>query len=559
MRNQRTQPVMNRRTVFTATLLLLTAVVPAQAPTWLWANGAGGPEEEEAEDIAVDAAGNTVVVGGFESATLTLGSTTLTNGGAMDLFIVKYDPNGNVLWAVSAGQGFDDGAQAVDVDASGNWYVSGFFESGTLLFGSVALTNSNPGNGDVFVVKFDPDGNTLWARSAGGPEHDESSALAVDGSGTCHMTGYWDSPSITFDAFTLTNATASSEILVVRYDAVGNATWATSAGGSGDDYGRCIATDGAGNTYVGGRFESPSITFGSSTLTNTGTGPDLFVVKIDAGGNTTWSASNGGSGVVDVRGITVDATDNVHISGSFDTASLTFGSTTLTNAGPGEEDIYVAKYDASGNVIWATSAGGAGDDRVRAMALSSTGTSSVVGYYLSTAITFGATTLTNSFAGEGDIYVAGYDDAGSAIWALSVGSTGGEVGHGVAVDAAGNSYLAGYFNSPSITVGGTTLTNAGTDTDDFFTAKLDAVTSVQALEAHGPLSVSPVPSSGIVHIEHGFSEGELTIEDAFGRVIHRTAIDGPRTVVDLTHQPAGTYSISIRSRKVESRGRAIRL
>lgn len=550
---------MSLRTLIAAILLLLTAAVRAQVPNWLWVQQAGGPEEEEAEDIAVDAAGNSIVVGHFQSASIILGSTTLNNAGMSDLFIVKHDANGNVLWAVGTGGIGDDIAQAVAVDASGNCFVAGFFESETIAFGAVTLTNTNAGNGDVFVVKYDPNGNVIWARSAGGAEHDESSALAVDGSGVCHLTGYWDSPSITFDAFTLTNATASSEILVARYDAGGIATWATTAGGSGNDYARCIATDGSGNTYVGGRFESPSITFGSTTLTNTGTGPDLFVVKIDAGGNATWSVSNGGTGAVDVRGIAVDATNDVHISGSFETAALTFGSTTLTNAGPGEEDIYVAKYDASGNVIWAKSAGGANDDRVRAMALSTTGTSFITGYYLSPAITFGTTTLTNSQAGEGDLYVATYDIAGNVAWAVSVGSTGGEVGHGITVDAAGNSYMAGYFNSPSITLGSTTLTNAGTDTDDFFTAKLDAVTSVPAIEGPNPLAVYPVPSSGIVHIEHGFPDGDLTVEDAQGRVILRAAIDGPRSTVDLTRQPRGVYTLMIRSRDGNSSCKAIKL
>jgi hypothetical protein len=111
----------------------------AQAPSWVWAKSAGNAK---GHSIAVDAKGNVYVTGYFESDSLTLGSITLRRAGGKDIFVVKYDPNGQVLWAKSAGGMNDDYGASIAVDASGNVYVTGYFESDTLTFGTITLRNA---------------------------------------------------------------------------------------------------------------------------------------------------------------------------------------------------------------------------------------------------------------------------------------------------------------------------------------------------------------------------------------------------------------------------------
>ena len=137
-----------------------------------------------------------------------------------------------------------------------------------------------------------------------------------------------------------------------------NWQWAKSAGGTDHDDGQSVSTDASGNVYVTGWFQSQSITFGTTTLTNeldTNTGvyhTSMFIVKYDASGNVLWTKSAIGINSMSHLGISTNAIGNVYLVGSFTKPSISFGTTTLTKTG-----IFVVKYDASGNVIWARSAG----------------------------------------------------------------------------------------------------------------------------------------------------------------------------------------------------------
>jgi len=276
--------------------------ISAQAPGWAWAKSAGGSEGEFAYSVAADPSGNgySYVAGYFESDSVTFGSTTLTNAGDINLFIVKYDAAGNVLWAKSAdGANVNtDKAVAITVDAtgSGDIYVAGFFSSPSITFGSTTLINV--GNFDLFIVKYDANGNALWAKSAGGGYTEFPNSITADPSGNIYMTGVFGSSSITFGSTTLINTvnTGSYDMFIVKYDANGNVIWAKGAGGNTHDEAESVAVDpsGSGDSYVAGRFLSSSMTFGLTTLTNAGGNAyDVFIVKYDVDGNVLWAKAPG--------------------------------------------------------------------------------------------------------------------------------------------------------------------------------------------------------------------------------------------------------------------------
>ena len=124
----------------------------AQSPNYLWAKSAGGTSDEFGRSVSTDALGNVYVIGTFQSISLTLGTAVLTNAGSYDMFIAKYDPSGNVLWAKSSGGTSYEGAQSVSIDALGNLYVVGYFLSPTITFGATVLTNT--GGSDMFIAKL---------------------------------------------------------------------------------------------------------------------------------------------------------------------------------------------------------------------------------------------------------------------------------------------------------------------------------------------------------------------------------------------------------------------
>ena len=302
---------------------------------WLWAKKAGGTDSDYGYGIAVDASGNSYVIGCFYSATATFGSTTLTGNGYNNIFVAKLDSSGNWLWAKNAKESPYDYGHGIDVDASGNSYVTGYFYN-SVTFGSTTLTSS--GGADIFVAKLDSSGNWLWANNAGGTSDECGNGIAVDDSGNSYVTGYFYD-SATFSSTTLTN-NGVYDIFITKLDSSGNWLWAKKAGGSSNDSGNGIAVDAIGNSYVTGYFDS-NATFGSTTLTSNGD-YDIFIAKLDNCGNWLWANNAGGTS--DDRGTStaVDASRNSYVTGYF-YDSATFGSTTLTSNGGYDTNIFVTK------------------------------------------------------------------------------------------------------------------------------------------------------------------------------------------------------------------------
>lgn len=438
--------------------LFIHSKAQAQVAQIDWVKGAGGSNIDAGQSITTDSSGNVYVTGCFASASITFGTTTLINDsvGYADMYVVKYNSFGNVLWAKSTGGINSDYATGISTDASGNVYVTGYFASASITFGSTTLTNA--GVYDIYVVKYDINGNVLWATSAGGSIEDYGLGISTDAFGNVYVTGSFYSPTITFGPYALTNV-GYADVCVVKYDASGNVLWAKNVGGSGYDSGQSITTDASGNLYVTGNFGSPTITFDSTVLTNANAGhTDMYVVKYDASGNTLWARSSGGTYSDYGTGINTDASGNVYVTGGFQSSSITFGSNTLTNGGIC--NMYVVKYDASSNVLWAKSVSNSTNTDIgNSICIDASGNVYVTGLFQSSSITFGSITLTNANSGWEDMYVLKYTTDGGELWARSAGGSIHDSGNGISTDASGNVYVTGKFNSPTLTFGSATLNN----------------------------------------------------------------------------------------------------
>jgi len=310
-----------------------------QNGNWLWANQAGGTDTDCGYGIAVDANGNSYIIGVF-AENATFGTTTLTSSGYKDIFVAKLDINGNWLWAKQAGGTSDDYGYGIAVDANGNSYVTGYFY-GSAIFGTTTLTSS--GDKDIFVAKLDSNGNWLWVKQAGGTIYDYGYEIAVDANGNSYVTGYFYGIA-TFGATTLTSS-GYYDIFVAKMDSNGNWLWAKQAGGIGEDIGLNIAIDANGNSYVTGYFMISAI-FGTTTLTSSGY-YDIFVAKMDSSGNWLWAKQAGGTSNDIGIGIDVDDNGNSYITGGFIDIA-TFGTTTLTSSG--YYDIFVAKLGEANSI-----------------------------------------------------------------------------------------------------------------------------------------------------------------------------------------------------------------
>ena len=295
--------------------------------------------------------------------------------------------------------------------------------------------------------------------------------------------------------------------------------------------GQSIATDLSGNVYATGVFVAPFLTFTTIegtkiTLANSYTSGDaMFIVKYDPSGNVLWAVSAGCNGVrgygTVVDGIVADGIGNVYVAGSFFGSTMIFGNLTLNNTSiAGEADAFIAKYDADGNLLWATSIAGNLEDEIYYIAADATGIY-VTGSFDSPVLNImnkdGTTFKTlNPYPGATnyDMYVVKYDPNGFALWANSAGGSGFDVGNSIATNGDGSVYVTGTFTAPSITFGNTVLTNMGYS--DIFIVKYDAIegTVQWATKASGPSSDNPgkvaVSADGSIYITGFYGNSSLT-------------------------------------------------
>ncbi len=382
------------------TAVLFTLNVFSQAPNWQWAHNNGGSHNDYVTSVTTDLSGNSYVTGDFYSTSISFGSTILTNFSITqysDIFVVKYDPNGNVIWAKSAGGTDYELVHSVTTDAFGNVYVAGEFQSDSISFGSITLYNTST-NWDAFIVKYDSNGNLLWAKSAGGLYDDTGYSVTIDAAGNAIVVGTFQSDSITFAGITLYNPPPAGgfNIFLVKYDSNGNVLWANGDGSCGFLFPYSVCLDNFGNIYVTGFFSS-NMTFSVTTLLN-GSYNSTLLVKYDSNGNSLWARTTAaGTDNYAYSGAT-DALGNVYMAGAFSNPTITFGSITLTNAGgtSGTSDLFVVKYDSNGNALWAQRAGGADNDEAKALTIAPSGYVYVAGSFHSPTINLGGTILTNA-------------------------------------------------------------------------------------------------------------------------------------------------------------------
>jgi hypothetical protein len=463
---------------------------------YLYAKGMEG--QCSGKSIAVDGAGNAFITGSY-GGTIDFdpgaGVHELTCLGTGDLFVARYDVSGNYVYAkrmggiASPGDGYEAVGNSITVDGSGNTYITGQY-SGIIDFdpgaGEANLTGA--GYWDIFIARYDGSGNYVYARPIGNESYDVGNGIQVDGLGSIVITGSFTGM-VDFDpgpgTANLISGPSSTDIFVARYDAAGNYLYAramTSATQSGAGFGLGVATDGPGNTYITGYFGS-TVDFdpgpGIANLT-VEDGINAFVTRLSNAGNYDWAKQLGSYSreflFDEGKSIAVDGLGNTYVTGYFSgTVDFDPGAGIANLSSAGAEDIFIARYDASGNYIYAKRMGGPEQDEGYGIGIDASGNIYITGSFKQT-VDFdpGASLANLTSQGSWEIFLAKFDASGNYIYAKSMGGAGEDIALGISVDGPGNAYITGYFTGMAdFDPGNSTanLTSAGAS--DIFIGKYD--------------------------------------------------------------------------------------
>jgi hypothetical protein len=318
-----------------------------------------------------------------------------------------------------------------------------------------------------------------WAKVEGRWAYDYGYGVVNDVNGNIYMAGKYEQQAI-FGGLQISNR-GNHDIFLSKYDAAGNLLWIRTGGGVNGDYATTLATDGGNNLFIAGEIEGYGVPvyFDGSTDSLVLIGDnDVFLACYDLNGNFKWATSAGGFQSDKALGVTTDAFGNCYICGYF-TDTIHFGNSNFLY-GQGQRDLFIAKYDSSGNFIWARGAGSIGRDEAKSIACDASGNIYLTGLF-SNQVDFGGLTV-NSPNGYYDMFLAKYDLNGNLLWLRTGSSAFDEVGWSLAVDGNNRVYVGGEFNAYAVFDSQALVTNG---MSDCFIACYDSSGAIQWARSAG--------------------------------------------------------------------------
>jgi hypothetical protein len=346
-----------------------------------------------ARGAAVTSGGDILIAGGA-SGSVDFGGGELTGvGNGEDVIVARFDREGGYRFSRRVGNGANQFANAIAVDATGNAVIAGQFWGKLDFGGDAGLKINSEGESDGFLAMLDATGEAVWAKRFGDADyHQAGTGVAIDGWGNVLVAG-WFKGTLGLGGVERPSE-GESDAFVAKLSPAGDVLWRWMARSTHASKALGVAVDGAGNVFMTGSFQS-QITIGQTTYTNAGDN-DAFLVKLDDNGVPLWSKRFGDAADQEGVSVATDPGGNVLLTGFFfGTIDLGKGELAAVGAANG----FLAKLDPAGSTIWSRSFGDSGDQRGAAVAADGLGNAWATGYF-SGAADFGGGAITSRGASD---------------------------------------------------------------------------------------------------------------------------------------------------------------
>ena len=410
------------------------------------------------------------------------GSTDSYGAGYDDIYLIKTDVYGDTMWTGTIGSPGEDEAFCVQQTSDGGYVITGVTA------------------GNVYLVRTDGRGETLWTKTFGGSGYDEGNSVQQTGDGGFIIAGQ-----------TWSYGAGETDVYLIRTDAGGNALWTKVYGGAGQDCGYSAQQTADSGFIITGETQS----FGAGLS-------DIYLIRTNANGDTLWTRTYGDTDI-DVAFSVRQARDSGFIITGY-----------TWSYGASYGDVYVVKTNASGDTLWTLTCGGASYDRGYSVLQTTDDGYAVAGYTYS----FGA--------GYGDVYLIKMNPHGEALWTRTYGDPGVDAARSVQQTADGGYVIAG--KTASFGAGGWDVYLIKTDSSGNV-----AVAESKASPARAPaltLSCKPNPSCGSVTISLSPSiplslSPVLRIYDSQGRLVLSRPVSTSSFPLSTSNLPSGAYFIRL--------------
>lgn len=401
------------------------------------------------------------------------GRYRLLGGNRIGFEVASYDTSRPLVidpvigYASYFGGSGDDGISALATDAAGNLYAVGTTASLNFPLRN-APQATNRGSGDVFITRFNSDGNGLvYSTYLGGGNADRGTAVAVDRAGNAYVTGY--TRSTNFPVASALQAAHGADggvedAFVARLDGAGALAFSTYLGGAGADTGSAIDLDRSGNIYVAGATASANFPQASAMDASLGGSRDGFLARLTPSGNAlVFSTYFGGAGIDQINGMAIDRAPSragaIYLTGETTSTDLPVSGNAVQASLKGGSDSFVSVLNPSASAPYiglqfGTYLGSANADVGEDIDVDADGNAVMVGRTLATSSapfpTANARQATPAGASDGFVTKVSLGATPALAYSTYLGGSGEDLLEGVAIDAFGTAYVIGTTSSTNL-------------------------------------------------------------------------------------------------------------